>query len=115
MGSLRVLAANITSLSPKAMKFLEENREFAAVAVGEHHVLEAEVPQYRHKLSKMGYASYWSPAAATQAGGTSGGAAVFVKNDVASSHFCPSLGELNSDALPFRDIAAVILDLGPSC
>ena len=52
-------------------------------------------------------------AAATQAAGTAGGSAAFVKNDIASSKFCPSFGELNSDAFPFRDIAAVILDLGP--
>jgi len=80
-----VYFANITALSAKAWQFIEaRGGDFEVVLWVEHHLRDEKLVRARKRLGKLGWSTAVSPAAKTEKGGTSGGAAVLVAKELCS-------------------------------
>ena len=80
---LRLYAANVTSWSDQTKIYLEYMLEADIVGISEHHLAATRIPTAKKQLSRAGWCSTFSPAIATEKGGTTAGTAVLWK-----THLC---------------------------
>ena len=114
-GALEGLFGNISTFGPQYIDYVKAILDDGpqVLMVNETHVPQSAVGKAEASMKKMGFNSYWTPAEATDAGGSAGGTMVAAKDWLPSSHLAAAPGQAGIDplAMPLPDFTPMVLRL----